>query len=118
MKLIIAGGRDFNDYELLKAEAEDFIGDANDVEIISGLAKGADSLGCRFAAENNYPLRGFAAEWGKFGKSAGIIRNKLMAKNATHLIAFWDGKSRGTAHMIGYAKDLALRVRVVRYEKL
>jgi hypothetical protein len=117
MKLIIAGGRDFDNYPLLLIEASKFIEEVNppSVEIISGLARGADSLGCDFAAEMNYPLRGFAAEWGKFGKAAGPIRNKLMAKNATHLLAFWDGQSRGTMHMIDYATNMGLKVKVVEY---
>lgn len=116
MKLIIAGGRDFNNYDLVEKEANEMVSGVQNVEIISGLARGADLLGCRFAEENGYPLRGFAAEWGKFGRAAGPIRNKLMAKNATHLLAFWDGKSRGTKHMIEYAKELGLGVKVVNYD--
>lgn len=119
MKLIIAGGRDFSNYELLCDEVTQFIADnttPNDsVVIISGLAKGADTLGCRYANEAGYELQGFAAEWGKFGRAAGPIRNKLMAKEATHLIAFWDGKSPGTMHMIDYAGKLGLNVKVVEY---
>lgn len=115
MKLIIAGGREFNDYNLLCDETNRFIGLETNVEIISGLARGADQLGCRYAADYGFPLRGFAAEWGKFGKAAGPIRNKLMAQNATHLIAFWDGKSRGTMHMIDYANKMGLKVKVVEY---
>lgn len=116
MKLIIAGGRDFDSYALLCHEANKFIGDAKDITIISGLARGADTLACRFASEYRYPLRGFAAEWGKFGRAAGPIRNKLMAKNADSLLAFWDGKSRGTRHMIDYADQMGLKVKVVKYE--
>ena len=118
MKLIIAGGRDFSDYDLLEREAEEMISGVQDVEIISGLARGADLLGCRFAQEYALPLRAFTAEWGKFGKSAGMVRDKLMAKNATHLLAFWDGHSRGTMHMIDYAHDMGLKVKVVEYDKI
>lgn len=116
MKLIIAGGRDFNDYNLLCDEVSKFIADEKDVTIISGLARGADSLGCQYAQENQLPIRAFAAEWGKFGRGAGIIRNKLMAKEATHLIAFWDYKSKGTMHMIDYASDMNLKVEVIKYD--
>lgn len=116
MRLIIAGGRDFNDYDLLCDKVSQFIGNTSDVTIVSGLAKGADALGCDYANENNYPLEGFAAEWHIHGRSAGIRRNKYMAKNADSLIAFWDGKSRGTMHMIDFAHSLGLRVEVVHYE--
>jgi len=116
MRLIIAGGRNFFDYELLEAEALEFIGGATPVTIISGLARGADSLACDFAAQHELPLEGFHAEWNKYGRSAGIRRNKLMAKNADHLLAFWNGKSKGTMHMIDYATDRGLIVKVVEYE--
>ena len=120
MKLIIAGGREFNDYNLLCNETTQFIeqelNPGEEVEIISGLARGADTLGCRYANEALFPLRGFAAEWGKFGRAAGPIRNKLMAKNASHLIAFWDGNSKGTMHMIDYAESMGLKVKVVMYD--
>lgn len=116
MKLIIAGGRDFNDYDLLCDKVSQFIGDEKNITIVSGLAKGADTLGCNYAAENNYPIEGFAAEWHIHGRSAGIRRNKYMAKYADALIAFWDGKSRGTMHMIDFAHSLGLRVEVVHYD--
>jgi predicted Rossmann fold nucleotide-binding protein DprA/Smf involved in DNA uptake len=116
MRLIIAGGRDFNDYELLRIEALDFIGNENPV-IISGLARGADTLACNFAAEYGYTLEGFAALWKTYGRSAGIKRNKLMAKNADHLLAFWDGESPGTMQMIDYATEKNLKVKVIHYVK-
>jgi hypothetical protein len=117
VRLIIAGGRDFNNFKLLSKETLEFIGDntPENTTIISGLAKGADTLGCEFARKYGFELRGFAAEWNKFGRSAGIMRNKLMAKNADSLIAFWDGKSKGTMHMIDYAYSLNLNIKVVHY---
>lgn len=117
MRLIIAGGREFNDYNLLCDEVSKFIANEKEVVIISGLARGADRLGCQFAAENGYELRGFAAEWGKFGPAAGPIRNKIMAKNADALIAFWDGQSKGTMHMIDYAHKMGLKIKVVTYDR-
>jgi hypothetical protein len=122
MRLIIAGGRDFNDYDFLADETSRFIienvGRQEEVIIISGLAKGADTLGCQLAQECGYPLEGFAAEWGRYGRSAGIKRNKLMAKSGTHLLAFWDGKSRGTMHMIDFAYEQGLVVKVIEYKGL
>ena len=116
MRLIIAGGRDFDNYDLLCNEVTKFIGEEVDVTIISGLARGADTLACRFAQELGFPLEGFAAEWDKYGRSAGIRRNKYMAKHADALSAFWDGESRGTQHMIDYAWERGLRVKVVQYD--
>jgi predicted Rossmann fold nucleotide-binding protein DprA/Smf involved in DNA uptake len=116
MRLIIAGGRDFDDYNLLCDKVTQFIGNESDVTIISGLARGTDTLGCRFAEELGYGIEGFAAEWHIYGRSAGIRRNKYMAKNADSLIAFWDGKSAGTMHMIDFAHELGLKVEVVHYE--
>lgn len=117
MKIIIAGGRDFNDYHMLKSYVCSLIKDNNieDVEIVCGMAKGADLLGERFAREFHYNIRYFPAEWNEYGKSAGCIRNNHMAAYANLLIAFWDGTSKGTKHMINSAKKHGLRVHVVKY---
>lgn len=57
----------------------------------------------------------FKADWDKHGKAAGFKRNTEMAKYADALIAFWDGKSKGTKHMIDTAKSHNLKVRVIAY---
>lgn len=119
MKLIIAGSRDFNDYALLCDEVNKFISNETNVTIISGLARGADKLGCQYASDYGFSLEGFSAQWkkdGYYNPSAGLKRNKLMAKNADALIAFWDGKSTGTQHMIDYALEKNLKVKVINYE--
>lgn len=102
MNIIIAGGRDFNDYGLLEITVDKFIADfdVEDVTIVSGMAEGADKLGEIYAYNHNYKLVTFKADWNKHGKAAGPIRNKVMADFSDALIAFWDGKSRGTANMI------------------
>jgi cyanophycinase-like exopeptidase len=116
-RLIVAGGRDFADYELLKTKLD--IALRNRVEegvtIVSGTARGADKLGEQYAKERGYTIDSHPADWDKYGKSAGYIRNKEMAQNADGLMAFWDGKSRGTQHMINLAKEHGLKVLVVNY---
>ena len=81
-------------------------------EILSGAYKGADLLGERYAAERNYPIKQFPANWSRYGKSAGYKRNNEMALYADVLIAFWNGKSKGTKHMIELATQASLKVRV------
>ena len=124
LKLIIAGGRDFTDYKLLEHEVKQFIieiaGDQklrrDDVEIVSGLARGADSLGIDFANEHWLPVVEFIADWDKYGKSAGPFRNEEMAKYATHCIVFWDGKSTGSKNMIENCKKYNLTYKIIQYE--
>ena len=114
-RLIIAGGRDFNDYEALKNYVDFKLSRTEDeIQIISGGARGADLLGERYAAERGYLLRRFPADWKQYGKSAGVRRNREMAKNADALIAFWDKSSRGTKNMIDEARDAGLIV-CIRY---
>lgn len=115
MRVIIAGGRDFNNYELLKEKCDLIFSNNKPDEIVSGCAKGADCYGEMYAAENNIPKKVFMADWDAHGKAAGPIRNRQMAEYATHLIAFWDGKSRGTKNMIDTAKEFNLPTRVIRY---
>ena len=114
--LIIAGGRDFNDYPLLKRTVDQFLTDVRDeITIFCGKARGADSLGERYAAERGYAVRYFPPDWRRYGRAAGPARNQEMADGADALAAFWDGESRGTAHMIRTARRRGLRTLVTRY---
>ena len=115
MKVIVAGGRDFNNYELLKEKLDFYFKDIIPV-IICGEAKGADSLGRRYAEEKGLDILSYPAEWDKYGKSAGYKRNEQMAAEAEALVAFWNGKSKGTKHMIDTMIRLNKPVRIVYYE--
>ena len=114
-KLIVAGGRDFDDYQLLKNKLDKLLQNKTEVEIVCGKAKGADTLGERYAKEKGYLVKEFPAQWDKFGKRAGYLRNEEMAKYADACVAFWDEKSRGTKHMIDLAKKHKLKIRVINY---
>lgn len=124
MRIIVAGGRDFDDYELLKHTLKKYleeldIVDLSQIVIISGAARGADTLGEHFAYDYEIAVRRFPAKWDELGKRAGWVRNAEMAKYATEkhgvLFAFWDGKSRGTKNMIDLANRYGLEVHVVDY---
>jgi len=120
-RVIIAGSRTFNDYALLMQTISDHFPvetTLSDIEIVSGTARGADQLGERFAHECNFICTRFPADWDKYGSSAGYRRNEQMAKYATHLIAFWDGESRGTKHMIDLATKYNLRVRIIDFQPI
>lgn len=112
-RVIIAGTREFNNYELLKEKCEAVLEDESDVIVISGCARGTDLLGERFAQEKGYKIERFPANWDRDGKSAGAIRNNQMANKADMLIAFWDGKSKGTSNMISTARRKGLIVKTV-----
>ena len=117
-KVIIAGGREFSDYALLCESCDKFLcqkHQTHDIVVISGTARGADILGERYAHERGYAVEKYPADWNRDGKSAGFIRNAQMASVADALIAFWDGQSKGTAHMIREANSRGLVSRVVRY---
>lgn len=118
IKIIVAGSREFNNSNLLKNELHKFIKEleANKVEIVSGTAKGADKLGEQYAAHFNQDVKRFPANWDKYGRSAGYIRNSEMAKYADACIVFWDGKSKGTKHMIDLAEKEGLILKVVVYK--
>ena len=127
LRIIIAGSRDFNDYELLKKSAIEIITKKTMLpdltRIVSGGARGADTLGERFANEMGLEISRFIPDWDGLGKRAGYVRNAEMAKFAVEdgnygvLIAFWDGQSRGTKHMIDLAKRYGLEVHVVNYNE-
>lgn len=117
-RVIIAGGRDFYNYLILKERCEYYLQSkmrTHNVIIVSGHASGADSLGEKFAIEHNLQCELHPADWKLHGKAAGPIRNAEMAEIANALIAFWDGKSRGTKSMIDIAKRKGLQVAIVVY---
>jgi hypothetical protein len=88
----------------------------DEIVIISGAARGADRLGEKYAKERGYKVIRVPADWNRYGKSAGYIRNKEMAESSDALVAFWDGKSKGTKNMIDLAKEYGLKVRVIMFQ--
>lgn len=119
-RVIIAGGRNFNDYRLLKSRCDNLLSfriKEHNIIIISGTAEGADRLGERYAIERGYAIEKYPAEWKKHGLAAGPIRNEQMSNVADALIAFWDGESRGTKDMIKKARKKNLLVRVIYYNQ-
>ena len=119
MKIIIAGSRTFNNYELLELEVNKFIKENNkiykDITIISGTASGADTIGEWFAINNHHGLLRIPAKWNLYGKSAGYKRNIEMSNQADACIVFWDGVSRGSKHMIDIAKEKGLSLKVIKF---
>lgn len=116
-KFIIAGSRDFSDYGLLKEKLDKLKDHFGIFEVVSGTARGADSLGEKYAEENKLPIKRFIPDWDKFGKAAGYKRNEEMAQYADGCIVFWDGKSKGTEHMINLAKKYNIQLSIINYEK-
>jgi len=116
MKTIVAGGRSFKDAVLLDKILWDWAGfTSTRMEVVSGTANGADKCGEQWATTNGIGIKRFPAQWDEYGKSAGYRRNVEMADYAEALIAFWDGKSKGTKHMIDIALAKGLIVKVVNY---
>lgn len=134
IRIIIAGGRKFNNYDIL----DDFVGKIltdhilkneyhihrSDVEIVSGRAQGPDQMGEEYSRRHGLKLALFPADWDGKGKYAGYIRNEEMAKYASaddcekgYLIAFWDGVSRGTKNMIENAKKYGLETFIYSYKR-
>lgn len=112
--VIIAGSRGFTDYELLREKCDKFFSSRKPTHIISGSAKGADLLGQRYADERGIPCILMPAQWDTYGKRAGFIRNQQMLDLADATIAFWDGASSGTRHMIAITRQAGLPCRVIR----
>ena len=118
-KVIIAGSRGFSNYKLLREQSNKFLREkrkTSNIIIVSGHARGADTLGEKYAQDEGFALEIYPAQWKKLGKQAGYRRNEQMAEVADALIAFWDGSSKGTKHMIDIMNEKNLLVRVVEYE--
>jgi hypothetical protein len=115
VKVIVAGGREFKDAEMLKEVIDKYQAEKGNIEIVSGMAKGADKLGWWYAKHYGTGLAEFPADWNRLGRRAGYLRNEQMAKYADECIAFWDGESRGTMHMINIMEKMGKPVLVIKY---
>ena len=117
MKVVIAGSRGINDYEVVaQAVAESGF---EVTLVISGHARGVDLLGEQWALKHDKPYLRMPADWQTYGKSAGPIRNQRMGEFADAAVIVWDGKSRGTRNMTDVMRrlDKPYYVKVVRDEK-
>ena len=117
-RIIVCGSRDFDDYELFTKNMDEILTGYSEVELVSGHARGADLFAERYAEENAIPIAVFKADWKKYNRAAGPIRNRMMLEYALEkdpvVIAFWDGESRGTKNMISQAEKAGAAVHIVR----
>ena len=120
MRIVIAGSRGFQDYALLDQTLDRILDkQIEPVELVSGHAKGADLLAERFAKENDLPIHIIKPDWKTYGRAAGPIRNRQMLDYAMEelslVVAFWDGKSKGTKNTINTAKSLGIPVEIIHF---
>jgi hypothetical protein len=112
MKLAIVGSRSFCNEELLEKSLESLKDRVT--MVVSGGAKGADSLAESWADKCGIPTKVFKPDWQKYGRGAGMIRNKDIIENCDECVAFWDGKSKGTENSISLCKKLNKKLTIVR----
>ena len=111
MKVAVIGSRTFSDYKLVK----ETLSTINITLLVSGGAMGADSLGEQYANLNKIPTKIFYPDWKKYGKKAGFIRNSDIIKESEMVIAFWDGKSKGTLDSIKKAEELNKNILIIKF---
>ena len=114
--IIIAGSRFYTNYANIKSVCDNTIllqFNRNEITIFHGGCRGVDSLAKQWADENNIKVKEYPADWSNLGRSAGPLRNEEMAKDGHILIAFYNGKSTGTANMISQARKYKLKTLVV-----
>lgn len=116
-RVVVAGSRGFDDLALLAKRMDKILGnisESRDIVIVSGGARGADETGEFYALSKGYDVERYPADWEKYGKGAGPIRNKEMLEIADAVVVFWDGKSRGTMNMKNITEDSGKPLRVIR----
>ncbi|MBQ4131470.1 MAG: DUF2493 domain-containing protein [Clostridia bacterium] len=119
IRIVIGGCRDFNDYNFFCKHVNRYlerIKKNNEIILLSGHCKGVDVMAEKYAKEQGFGLEIHPADWQKFGKSAGPKRNREMVITVDCVIAFWDGKSRGTKSLIEYAKQYEKPIRIKRID--
>lgn len=116
MKLAIVGSRIFTDYDFLKDKLEPIKNKVTTV--VSGGAKGADTLAEKWADEHNIPKEIYYPDWNRQGKKAGFLRNKTIVEKSDAVVAFQIDNSKGTQHTIDLAKKKGKKVKVYEVELL
>ncbi len=114
-RIVVAGCRNYDNYDEAKAFIDFCISRIRleyTLIFMSGASSGADTLGERYAKQNGYKIERYPALWDKYGRAAGPIRNKEMAKRCDMVICFWDRKSRGTRNMLECAKELNKAIKI------
>lgn len=121
--LLVAGSRGFNNYPMLKEKLDYLLQNQSDKEIhiVSGGAKGADTLAEWYAKERGYQMHVFPADWNRFGKSAGYRRNEQMHQFISQFpkrgcVCFWDGSSKGTQHNFDLCKTYGTPLRKIMFQ--
>lgn len=118
IKILIAGGRDFTDKKVMHAKICELgvkgIIDP-DCELICGMARGADMTAYELFRESDNVVHEYWADWDGLGKRAGFVRNHDMGEDCDVALIFWDGKSKGTGHMIDILQRMGKPHYVVRY---
>ena len=109
MRVIVAGSRSIRDYSLVWRALYDSGFEGEITEIVSGTAQGVDRVGESWAQRHQIPVHRFPADWSRFGRRAGFLRNRQMAEYADALVLVWDGQSRGSALMLRLAREHGLR---------
>lgn len=107
MKLAIIGSRTISNVDLGKYIPEGV------TEIVSGGARGVDTLAAAYARQHGLTLTEFRPDYGLFGRAAPLRRNNLIVNHADAVLAIWDGKSRGTMHAINFARKMGKKVYLV-----
>lgn len=115
-KILIAGSREYDNYEeaeaVLDALVKDHVGEC-DIVILSGSCRGADMIGERYAEQHRFEIKRYPADWKRYGRAAGSIRNEEMVRAADMVICFWDGESRGSRSLIKSVERLGKEISVV-----
>lgn len=115
MRVVIAGSRSFDNYQLMCAVLR-----KNRIlptAVLSGCARGADALGERWAEERGVPVERYPADWERWGRSAGPRRNiEMLDTQPERIVVFWDGHSRGTKHLMQAAFDRQIPTTVCHYK--
>lgn len=109
MKIAVIGSRKLPEFDLGPYLP------AGTTQIISGGAKGVDSIAAAYAQNHGIPLVEYRPDYQRYGRAAPLVRNRQIVDSCDMVLAFWDGVSRGTAYTVRYAKQKGVPCKLYRY---
>jgi hypothetical protein len=117
--LLVVGSRSITNADFVFSELDKIVENRKDVFILSGGAAGVDTLAIEYAKKHNFPYKIMKAEWNKYGKAAGFIRNRKMHELISKVenrccVAFWDGISKGTEHNFRLSEEYHTKLAIIK----
>lgn len=113
MKIAVVGSRSITDYESIEIAVKGLLEGMGPFTLVTGGARGVDRLAAHAARKLGIPVEEYKPDYAAHGRRAPLVRNERIVKEANYMLAFWDGESNGTRHVVALARAKGIECEVM-----